>query len=396
MLKFNQDALFLFKNLSKKILCELTLNSMCDDNTLSLLSQLSLQELNIMSCTAKEESIIKGLCGLPLCTAHDVLNSVAHGDFRLHKLSPLRKSLCRFSISVRVVQNLVYHAILFIFPNLHKYNPHINIIQCIQHYAKACQYLTTCNSCYNLPTLKLERINMGRVSKNEILEISEVCPNVREISVIVELNCRETLCALQICKLLTHIELAYYPSFSSSIPKINGEELIPIIKKFKQQIQHLSLTGFNINSTVLHELSQLPVLKSLELHNSWLSNQQTCPQKPFPCLENLTLQFLPPQYTMQLFTASSNLVKLSFDNIASDWEGNYLTDAHIKHLVTSGMISSVQSFSASSPFLTLSSIKFLSFLPFLRNISHVAHWGLTLEELSCLNHCNPSRVQCIP
>nr|XP_045615918.1 uncharacterized protein LOC123769017 isoform X1 [Procambarus clarkii] len=392
------ESFDVFKDiLQKTSLVSLTLNSnVCDDKTLSLLSQLPLQELDITSCTAKEEDIIKGLCGLSLCTARDVFKAAACGNFWDNKLCPLRKSLCRLSISLRYIHSLVYHAILFIFPNLQYYNPHINIIQCVHSYARVFQYINNGNSIHNLPTLKLERINMGHATVNEISEMSQVCPAVEKISLIVELNCMETLSALTTCKQLTHIELAYYPPLSSSIPKINGREILPIIMYFKPQIQYLSLTGFNINGKVLHELSQLPVLKSLELHNSWISNPQTCPQKPFPHLENLSLQFLPPKCTMQLLTASSNLVNLSFDHIASDWEGNDLTDIHIKHLVTSGMISSVQSFSASSPFLTLASLKVLSFLPFLKSISHVARWGLTPEELRCLNHSSPPHVQCIP
>lgn len=385
----------IFKSvLEKTSLVSLTLNSnVCDNSILSLLSRLSLQELDIGSNSANEEGVIKDLCGLPLQAASEVVNAVHNGELWAMAVSPLRKSLCKLSVSFHNIPNLVYQVIPIIFPSLQYYSPCINMVRCVQSYVRVTRPPEGSNPLLIAPNiLKLVKINMGHASKNQILEIGRVCPALREVSLSIDLNCEEKLGAIQTHKYLTDLELAYYPSSSSSPPKLNGRVLLPLIMNFKQQLECLSLTGFNITDSVLNELSQLPDLRTLKLSDSWISNPKTFPQQPFPSLENLALQFLPPKCLMELLTASCNLVNLSFDFIASDWEGNALTDAHIKYLVTSGMISSIQSFSASSPFLTLASLKSLALLPTLRSVGFIAHWGLTKEELRCVGHSGPPHI----
>ncbi|XP_071550311.1 uncharacterized protein [Panulirus ornatus] len=388
----------IFKRLLEKTsLVSLTLDSnICDNSILSILSQLPLQELDIGGSAANEEGVIKELGRLPVHTANEVVNAVHSGEFWATTLSPLRKSLCKLSVSFYNIPNLVYQVIPIIFPHLQYYNPRINIVQCVQNYVRVTRPPEGSNPLLVPPnTLQLVRINMGHASKNQILEVGRVCPALKEMSLSIELNCEETLAAVQTHKHLTGLELIYYPSFASSPPKLNGKVLLPLVMNFRQQLECLSLTGFNITGSVLYELSQLPDLRTLKLSDSWISNPNTFPRQSFPSLENLTLQFLPPECIMQLFTASHNLVNLSFEFIASDWEGNALTDAHIKYLVTSGMISSIQSFSASSPFLTVTSLNSLALLPSLRSVGFVAHWGLTEEELRCISHSGPPHILCV-
>ncbi|XP_063610302.1 uncharacterized protein LOC134784226 [Penaeus indicus] len=383
----------LLQFLKKTNLVSLTLHSdLCDNSALETISTLSLQELDIGSSTVTEEGIISKLCGLSFKTGSEVVEALR--DCRCSS-THLSKYLRKFSMSFQNISSSVYHLILLLFPELHFYNPHRDIKPYIREYARLGLSLEKEPVSTTARKLKLQKISLGNATRSEILEVSRLCPSTREISLNVELNAEETLNALEAFTQLTDFKLNYYPSFASSAPKLNGSILLPLLLTYKNQINSLSLTGFNISDKCLHELSQLPELKSLSMADCWLSNPKGLSPDPFSSLEKLSLQFLPPNSTMHLLTSGKKLHSLSFDFVASEWEGSALSDTHVKQLVISGKLNALQSFTVASPYLTLASVKSLTLLPTLRSVGHLARWGLTDEELHCINHSGPPHLICI-
>lgn len=298
-------------------------------------------------------------------------------------------------MSFQNISSTVYHLILVLFPELLFYNPHKDIKSCIREYARLGLSLEKEPASTVARNLKLQKISLGNATKSEILEVSRLCPSTREISLNVELNAEEILSALESFSQLTDFTLSYYPSFASSPPKLNGSVLQPLLLMYKNQINALSLTGFNISDKCLHKLSQLPELKFLTMADCWLSNPKCPSPDPFSSLEKLSLQFLPPDSTLHLLTSGKKLHSLSLDFVASEWEGSALSDTHVKQLVTSGKLNALQSFTVASPYLTLASVKSLTLLPSLRSVGHLARWGLTEEELHCINHSGPPHLICM-
>lgn len=385
----------LLQFLKKNNLASLTLHSeLCDNSALETISTLSLQELDIGSSSVTEEGIISKLCGLPFKTGSEVVEALR--DYRFsYSSTHLSKYLRRLSMSFQNISSTVYHLILLLFPELLFYNPHKDIKSCIREYARLGLSLEKEPASTVARNLKLQKISLGNATKSEILEVSRLCPSTREISLNVELNAEEILSALESFSQLTDFTLSYYPSFASSPPKLNGSVLQPLLLMYKNQINALSLTGFNIADKCLHKLSQLPELKFLTMADCWLSNPKCPSPDPFSSLEKLSLQFLPPDSTLHLLTSGKKLHSLSLDFVASEWEGSALSDTHVKQLVTSGKLNALQSFTVASPYLTLASVKSLTLLPSLRSVGHLARWGLTEEELHCINHSGPPHLICM-
>ncbi|XP_042877210.1 uncharacterized protein LOC122256522 isoform X2 [Penaeus japonicus] len=385
----------LLQFLKKTNLASLTLHSeLCDNSALETISTLSLQELDIGSSSVTEEGIINKLCGLPFKTGSEVVEALRDCQYS-YSSTHLSKYLRKFSMSFQNISSHVYYLILALFPELHFYNPHRDIKSCIREYARLKIPLENEASCAAGRKLNLQKIALGHATRSELLEVSRLCPSTREISLNVELNAEETLNALEAFAQLTDFTLSYYPSFASSPPKLNGSVLLPLLMTYKNQIHGLNLTGFNISDKCLHELSQLPELKAFSLADCWMSNPKYISPDPFSSLEKLSLQFLPPNSTIHLLTSGKNLHSLSLDFVASEWEGNVLSDTHVKQLVTSGKINALQLFTVASPYLTLASVKSLTLLPSLRSIGHLARWGLTDEELHCINHSGPPHLICM-
>ncbi|KAK3879775.1 hypothetical protein Pcinc_015694 [Petrolisthes cinctipes] len=245
------------------------------------------------------------------------------------------------------------------------------------------------------PLTKIVRIDLGCARVGEIREMNVSCPIVEEISLIADLHMEEILQTLTLYQHITHLDISYFPSSPTSLPKQDGRLLLPLMSYFNHQLQSVSLTGFNLQESVMASLSQLPELKTLQLADSWLSSPTMILDQPFRSLESLSLKLLPSNSLMQLLTAGSCLVNVTFEFVASELEGNALTDSLVSQLVTSGRISSVQSFTARSPYLTLVSLTTLCLLPNLRSIGSLALWGLTEDELRCVTHSSPSHILCI-
>ncbi|KAK4302367.1 hypothetical protein Pmani_025552 [Petrolisthes manimaculis] len=242
------------------------------------------------------------------------------------------------------------------------------------------------------PLTKIVRIDLGCARVGEIREMNVSCPVVEEISLIADLHMEEILPTLTLYQHITHLDISYFPSSPTSLPKQDGRLLLPLMSHFNHQLQSVSLTGFNLQEGVMASLSQLPELRTLQLADSWLSSPTIILDQPFRSLENLSLKLLPSNSLMQLLTAGSCLVNVTFEFVASELEGNALTDSLVSQLVTSGRISSVQSFTARSPYLTLVSLTTLCLLPNLRSIGSLALWGLTEDELRCVTHSSPSHI----
>lgn len=396
-IKFSAVSKDIYKSiLTGSFLMSVTLNcALCDDTILKTLSQLSLKELEIGGNLVSEKGIVNGLCSLPSETASETLDIIESGSLQSYPLSPLRKSLQKFDMSFQSLSNVVYHIIPVIFSELLYYNPHRNMTQCIQNFVRLTRMKSNDDQhVYYQKTLNFLKINMGCPSRENIMELARTCPKLEEVSLFVNMEAENVLLALEKVSSLSRLEVTYYPSSTSSPPKLDAGVLSSVITKFKFQLQSLSLTGFSLPGNVLYALSQLPELYQLSLADCWVSNPRTMPENPFPSLEKLSLKFLPPNSTMQLLTMGGCLQTLHLDLKESEWEGNALTDANIKHLVTSGMIRSLQRFTASSSYLTLTSLKTLAALPCLKVVGYLASWGLTEEELRCVEHSGPQHVLC--
>ncbi|KAK7083779.1 hypothetical protein SK128_009709 [Halocaridina rubra] len=370
-------------------------SKLCDDSLLSALSGLPLKELSIGSNLITEKGIVSGLSNLPFEAASDVICAFKTGEFRLYSDSLLRKSLQKLDLSSQNLPPTVYNIIPILFPELQFYNPHRSLVQCIESYGRLTPLENSNQQGQEPNILRFVRVDMGYSSRAQFVEVARICPAVQEISLIVDLNAEPIFEALNLFHHLTQIKLTYFPSSSSSPPKFSADVLLPILQNFKPQLKGLSLTGFNINGNVLHKISQLPDLQQLNFADCWLSNPRSTPLHPFPSLRRVSLTFLPPNSTMKFLTMGKCVQSLNLDLKASEWEGNALTDTYIKDLVSTGVTRTLHCFSASSSYLTTKSLQYLAALPRLKVIGHLASWGLTEEELRCVDHSGPQHIQCI-
>ena len=172
--------------------------------------------------------------------------------------------------------------------------------------------------------------------------------------------------------------------------------LLPVLDALGSQLLSLGLTGFSLRGGAMAALASLPELRRLALTDCWLAHPDAAPCHAFPSLESLVLNFLPPLDTLRLLAAGSCLQALDVSVVASEAQGNSLTDANVQQLVSSGVLTSILSFFSSSPFLTLTSLRHLAALPRLRSVASMARWGLTKEEFGCMGHSGPSHLLCRP
>lgn len=375
--------------LHRSALVKLALNlDVVGGSVLKEISELSLQELELCGGRHSEAQVLQELCGLPFTAASQVVEVVQGGHLGALPVAPLRQSLRRLCVSLPSLPSTVYQVLLAVFPSLQHYSPPSGAAACVSAYARMVGPLG------GAKTLGLLSLNLGRASRHEILEAARLCPALREVSLSIDLECEGPLTALRTCERLSGVQLAYYPAFVSAPPKVEGGVLLPLLDALAPQLLSLGLTGFSLGGGVVAALASLPELRRLALTDSWLARPAAAPFHSFSSLDTLALNFLPPQDVFQLLTAGACLQSLDIDILASEGRGNGLTDASVKHLVTSGAVSSIHSFSSSSPFLTLASLRSLASLPRVRSVGHLARWGLTQEELRCVGHSGPPHVLC--
>lgn len=383
------DGDVLRRLLQRSLLVSLTLNlEMVSGSVLKEISQMSLQELDVCGGGHSEAQVLQELCGLPFSAVDQVVEAVRGSHLEALPVTPLRKSLRKLSVSLPSLPSAMYQVFLAVFHKLQHYSPPSGATPCVSGYARmAGQPGAT-------KPLSLLSLNLGRASRHEILEVARVCPALRDVSLSIELDCEETLSSLRACERLSGVQLSYYPPSVSAPPKVEGSVLLPLLDLLGPQLLSLSLTGFSLKGGVVEALARLPELRRLTLVDSWLSRPDAAPCHPFPSLDSLALNFMLQLDTLQLLTASSCLQSLDIDVVASEARGNGLTDASVKQLVSSSAISSIHSFSSSSPFLTLASLRHLAALPRLKSVGCLARWGLTEEELRCVGHSGPPHVLC--
>lgn len=357
-------------------------------SVLKELSELSLQELDLCGGRQSEAQVLQELCGLPFTAASQVVEAVQGDHLGAMPVTPLRQSLRRLGVSLPSLPSTVYQVLLAVFPSLQHYSPPSGAAACVSAYARMV------GPHDGAKTLGLLSLNLGRASRHEILEAARLCPALREVSLSIDLECEGPLAALRTCERLSGVQLAYYPAFVSAPPKVEGSVLLPLLEALAPQLLSLGLTGFSLGGGVVAALAGLPELRRLALTDSWLSRPAVTPCHSFSSLETLALNFLPPQDVVQLLTAGACLQSLDIDTLASEGRGNGLTDASVRHLVTSGAVRSIHNFSSSSPFLTLTSLRSLASLPRVKSVGRLARWGLTQEELRCVGHSGPPHVLC--
>lgn len=375
--------------LHRSLLVSLTLNlDAVSGSVLKQISQLSLQELDVCGGGHSEAQVLQDLCGLPFTSVGQVVEAVRGGHLGVLPVTPLRESLRRFTVSLSSLPSVMYQVFLAVFHKLQHYSPPSGATPCISGYARMAGPPGTAKS------LGLLSLNLGRASRHEIQEVARVCPALRDVSLSIDLECEDTLRSLRAWDRLSGLQLSYFPPSVSAPPKVEGSVLLPLLDLLGPQILSLSLTGFSLRGGVLAALARLPELRRLKLADSWLARPDAAPCHSFPSLDSLALNFLPPLDTLRLLTAGSCLQSLDIDVIASEARGNGLTDASVKQLVSSSAISSIHTFSSSSPFLTLASLRHLAALPRLKSVGNLARWGLTEEELRCVSHSGPPHVLC--
>ncbi|KAG0721968.1 hypothetical protein GWK47_045356 [Chionoecetes opilio] len=359
-------------------------------SVLKQLSQLSLQELDVCGGRHGEVQVLQGLCGLPFSAAAQVGEAVRGGHLGALPLCPLRESLRRLTISLPGLPSAMYQVFLAVFHNLHHYAPPSGAMSCVSGYARMTRPPAAPNP------LSLLSLNLGRASLHEIREMAKVCPALRDVSLSIELDCEGTLNSLRACERLSGVQLSYYPPSVSAQPKVEGSVLLPLLEFLGPRLVGLGLTGFNMRGSVMAALAGLPELRRLTLTDSWFACPNVTPCQPFPSLDTLVLNFLPPVDTLRLLTAGSCLQSLDINVAASEARGNCLSDAGVRQLVHSRAIGSIHSFSSSSPFLTVASLRHLAALPRLRSVGCLARWSLTQEELRCVGHSGPPHLLCRP
>lgn len=375
--------------LQRSALITLTLNlDVVSGSVLKDISELSLQELDLCGGGHSEAQVLQELCGLPFSAASQVVEAVQGGTLRAMPAVPLRQSLRKLTVSLPGLPSTVYQVFLALFPRLQHYSPPSGPAACVSAYARLVRPRS------GGETLGLLSLNLGSASTHEILEAARLCPVLREVSLSINLDCESSLAALRACGRLSGVQLAYYPASVSAPPKVEGSVLLPLLNTLGSQLLNLGLTGFSLGGGVVAELASLPELRRLTLTDSWLASPATAPCHAFSSLDTLTLNFLPPQDVLRLLTAGESLQSLDINTLASEGRGTGLTDTSVRHLVSSGAVSSIHSFSSSSPFLTLASLRRLACLPRVRSIGRLARWGLTQEELRCVGHSGPPHVLC--
>lgn len=375
--------------LHRSALVTLALNlDVVSGSVLKEISELSLQELKLCGGRHSEAQVLQELCGLPFVAASQVVEAVQGGRLGASPVVPLRQSLCKLCVSLPGLPSTVYQVLLAVFPRMQHYSPPSGAAACVSAYARLMGPRGSAE------TLGLLSLNMGRASTHEILEAARLCPALREVSLSIDLDCASHLAALRACGRLSGVQLAYYPASVASPPKVGGGVLLPLLEALGPQLLGLGLTGFSLGGGVVAALARLPELRRLTLTDSWLACPAASLGHAFPSLDTLSLNFLPPQDVMRLLTAGACLQSLNIDTLASEGQGNGLTDVGVRQLVSSGAVSSIHSFSSSSPFLTLASLRRLATLPRVRSVGRLARWGLTQEELRCVGHSGPPQVLC--
>ncbi|XP_063844878.1 uncharacterized protein LOC135091303 [Scylla paramamosain] len=372
-------------------LVSLSLNlDVVDGSVLKEVSQLSLQELDVCGGRHSEAQVLQELCGLPFSAANQVVEALRGGRLETPSVIPLRESLRRLSVSLPGLPAALYQALLAVFPGLHHYTPPCGTAACVRGYARMAGPSGATSP------LSLLSLNLGRASRQDVLEAARVCPALRDVSLCIELDCEDTLSSLRACERLSGVQLSYFPSSVSAPPKVEGRLLFPLLDALGPQLLGLGLTGFNLRGGVVSALAGLPELRRLTLTDCWLAHPDAAPCQAFPSMESLVLNFLPPLDTLRLLAAGSCLQTLDVSVVASEARGNGLTDANMRQLVSSGALTSILSFCSSSPFLTLASLRHLAALPHLRTVGSLARWGLTREEFGCVGHSGPSHLLCRP
>ncbi|CAL4119452.1 unnamed protein product [Meganyctiphanes norvegica] len=370
----------------------------CCDEILSTLSKLSLKELNISGPSITEEGVIRNLFWLNFKNGSDILDLVQCG-FGKFSGSTIQRTLKNFKISCSKISSKLYSAILMILPHLEHYVPYRNIVQCILTYIQHC-----CHVSLTTNTLKLSSLDLLHANPLEIARICQLCPKVRHVSLTIEPGSEQSVFALQSFSHLSNLELMYYPSFTSSATKINAQIIKGTIQRFQNQLECLTLNGFNISSDVFHVISQLPDLKVLKLEECWVSPNigQSSTGGPnqtpilvgacFGSLEILYLKFLPPPLVLHQLVFGGVLQTLTIDAEDFQYEANSLSDSHIKTLIDLGLLRSLKSIRITSKQLTMKSLELLASLPELTSVGYLHRWGLTKDELACVSHSKPQHL----
>ncbi|CAL4114979.1 unnamed protein product [Meganyctiphanes norvegica] len=392
------------KSYVKTILESSSLNSVtlgpdfCSDEILSTLSKLSLKELNISGPSITEEGVIRNLFWLNFKNGADILDVVQCGFGNLSG-STIQRTLKKLKISCCQISDKFYSAILMILPHLEHYVPYRNIVQCILTYAQHC-----CHVSLSANTLKLSSLDLLHANSIEIVRICQLCPNLRHVSLTIEPGSEQSVFALQSFSHLSNLELMYYPSFTSSATKINAQIIKGTIQRFQNQLECLTLNGFNISSDVFRVISQLPDLKVLKLEECWVSpnirQSSTGGLNPtsvvkdvgFRSLESLHLKFLPPPLVLHQLLFGGYLQTLIIDADDFQYEANSLSDSHIKTLIDLGLLRSLTSIRITSKQLTMKSLGLLASLPKLTSVGYLHRWGLTKDEVACVSHSNPRHL----
>lgn len=370
-------------------------NELCNDAMLSTLSQLSLKELEIGGNSVSEKGIINGLCALPVDTVSEAEDIISSGHLQFFCTSPLRKSLQKLEMSFQRLHSSVFHIIPAVFLELRYYNPHRNVVQCLLNFDRLLPVENNnSTSISSQATVNLVRLNAGNSSRAVLNMIARICPHLQELVLTLDSGAEDTLISLENFRHLSHIEILYFPSLPASQPKLDASILHNVIEVFGSQLRYISLTGFSVSGSVLSKLSQLPELCNLSFSDCWLSNPKTLPCSPFPSLGKLSLNFLPANTTMQFLTMGGNVHSLHLDLKGLEWGSNPLTDSSIRELVSFGILRSLRTFTATSSYLTTDALRLLASMPYIKSVGYLSSWGLTEEELCCVNHSGPQHVVC--
>ncbi|XP_068234499.1 uncharacterized protein [Palaemon carinicauda] len=369
-------------------------NELCDDGMLSTLSQIPLKELTIGGNSVSEKGIINDLCALPVETVHEAKNIISSGYLEDLCVCPLRKSLQKLEMSFQRLASSVFHIIPAIFPELRDYNPHRNVVQCLENFERLIPLKNNNTLVSSQTTTKLIRLNVGNASRATLNMIAKICPQLQELVLTFDSGAEDNLIALENFRHLSHLEILYFPSLPASQPKLDANILQTVIHVFREQLKGISLTGFNVSGSVLRELSQLPELYHLKFTDCWLSSPTNLPHNPFPTLGKVSLNFLPANSVMRFFTMGGNVHTLHLDLKGLEWGSNPLTDSSIKALASSGIFKSLQTFTATSSYLTRDALRTLASMPCMKVVGYLSSWGLTEEELCCVTHSSPQHILC--
>ncbi|XP_064107685.1 uncharacterized protein LOC135216364 [Macrobrachium nipponense] len=377
-------------------LTSVILNSdLCNDAMLSTLSQLPLKELEIGGNSVSEKGIINGLCALPVDTISEANDIISSGHLQSFCASPLRKSLQKLEMSFQRLHSSVFHIIPAVFLELRYYNPHRNVVQCLLNFDRILPVENNNSaSISSQATVNLVRLNAGNSSRATLNVMARICPHLQELVLTLDSAAEDTLTALENFPHLSRIEILYFPSLPASQPKLDANILHNVIEVFGSQLRYISMTGFSVSGSVLSDLSQLPELCNLSFNDCWLSNPKTLPCSPFPSLGKLSLNFLPANTTMQFLTMGGNVHSLHLDLKGLEWGSNPLTDSSIRDLVSFGILRSLRTFTATSSYLTTDALSLLASMPYIKSVGYLSSWGLTEEELCCVNHSGPQHVVC--